>query len=227
VLGGMLILAESNYSSGVAKVWEYFSTGGFFMLCILACSFVAMVVIVFKWLSLARKRVVPSNLEREVDSIEDYLDGGRLDELSQKMMNEESALSRLCQVALSQAGRTQGEVTEAVQSSAREEIVKMNAGMPVLEVVITIAPLLGLLGTASGLVIVFSGLDESGADSSEVARGIGVALYTTIAGLAVAVPAVIAHSFFGRKIETMSARLEVIMGKVVSACHQHVFFKNR
>jgi len=227
VLVGMTILAESSLSGGASEVWQYFSTGGFFMLCIAACSLVAMAVIVFKFLTISRQKIVPRALEREVEEVEAYLDDGRLEELSQHMDRNESALSRLCQVALSNAGRTQGEVTEAVQSSAREEIVKMNSGMPVLEVVITIAPLLGLLGTASGLVIVFSGLDESGADSGEVARGIGVALYTTIAGLAVAVPSVIAHSFFGRKIETMAARLEVIMGKVVSACHQHVFFKKK
>ena len=52
-----------------------------------------------------------------------------------------------------------------------------------------------------------------------------MALSTTIAGLAVAVPSVIAHSYFSRQIETMAARLEVVLSKVVSACHQHVFFK--
>jgi biopolymer transport protein ExbB len=128
-------------------------------------------------------------------------------------------------VAFHNAGRTQAEVQEAVQSAAREEIVKMNTGMPALEVVITIAPLLGLLGTASGLVLVFANVG-SGADSVKVGQGIAMALNTTVAGHAVAVPTVIAHSHFNRKIETMAARLEVLMGKVTSACHQHVFFKN-
>ncbi len=96
--------------------------------------------------------------------------------------------------------------------------------MPVLEVVITIAPLLGLLGTASGLVLVFANVGQ-GADAARVGQGIAMALNTTVAGLAVAVPTVIAHSHFNRKIEMMSARLEVLMGKVTSACHQHVFFK--
>ena len=60
------------------------------------------------------------------------------------------------------ASRTQAELKEAVQSSAREEIVKLHAGLPVLDVVITIAPLLGLLGTASGLVVVFGNSGDLG-----------------------------------------------------------------
>ena len=96
-------------------------------------------------------------------------------------------------------------------------------GMPVLEVVITIAPLLGLLGTTSGLVLVFANVGQ-GADPAMVGQGIAMALNTTVAGLVVAVPAVIAHSHFNRKIETMSARLEVLMGKVVARCQQYTAF---
>ncbi len=95
----------------------------------------------------------------------------------------------------------------------------MHSGMPILEVVITIAPLLGLLGTTSGLVLVFANVGQ-GADPAKVGQGIAMALNTTVAGLVVAVPTVIAHSHFNRKIETMAARLEVIMGKVVATCQQ-------
>lgn len=99
----------------------------------------------------------------------------------------------------------------------------MNAGMSVLEVVITISPLLGLLGTASGLVTAFSDFD----DKENIRTGIATALSTTIVGIAITVPAVITQSVFSRKIELFSARLEVLLGRVVSACHQHVFFRDR
>ena len=79
-----------------------------------------------------------------------------------------------------------------------------------LEVVITIAPLLGLLGTVSGLVSVFSNLGES-AEHSAIAIGIAEALNTTIAGLAIAVPTVVAHSFFMKKIEKMGVRMEILL----------------
>ena len=76
-----------------------------------------------------------------------------------------------------------------MQSSAREEIVRMNAGMSVLDVIITISPLLGLLGTASGLVTAFSDLE----DNERIRAGIATALSTTIVGIAITVPAVVAQ----------------------------------
>ena len=205
-------------------VWTFFSNGGWFMVPILTCSLIAVGVVAFKLMTLGKSLVIPSRLVAEVEKIEEHLANGGLNGLEDEFKASESSLARLCAVALHNAGRTQGEVQEAVQSAAREEIVKMNTGMPALEVVITIAPLLGLLGTASGLVLVFANVGQ-GADAAHVGQGIAMALNTTVAGLAVAVPTVVAHSHFNRKIETMSARLEVLMGKVTSACHQHVFFK--
>ncbi|MBK1829758.1 MotA/TolQ/ExbB proton channel family protein [Verrucomicrobiaceae bacterium R5-34] len=207
-------------------VWNFFKNGGWFMVPILICSVLAVAVVAYKIMTLTKSLIIPSKLVSEVEKIEEHLEKGSLNGLQDQFTAGETSLARLCQVALHNAGRTQGEVQEAVQSAAREEIVKMNTGMPTLEVVITIAPLLGLLGTASGLVIVFASVGQS-ADHASVGQGIAMALNTTVAGLAVAVPTVIAHSHFNRKIELMAARLEVLMGKVTSACHQHVFFKNR
>ncbi len=193
------------------------------MLFLALCSLVAITVIIMKFLSLKREQILPPHLESEVENFEEHLEKDTLGELQTEFERGENALARLCTVAISNAGRTQGEVQEAVQSSAREEIVRMNSGMPVLDVIITIAPLLGLLGTTSGLMTVFGDLD----DKDPISRGIAVALSTTIVGLAIAVPAVIAQSYFTRRIETMAARLEVLLGKVVSAWHQHVFCRDK
>lgn len=193
------------------------------MLLLGLCSVVALTVILMKSVGLMRSKILPEKLGGEVENFEEHLEAGTLGKLQTEFAREENSLSRLCSVALRNAGRTQGEVQEAVQSSAREEIVRMNAGMSVLEVVITISPLLGLLGTASGLVEAFSDFD----DKDNIRRGIATALSTTIVGIAITVPAVIAQSIFSRKIELFSARLEVLMGRVVSACHQHVFFRKK
>ena len=85
---------------------------------------------------------------------------------------------------------------------------------------ITVAPLLGLLGAASGLVVVFEAMDQT-TDHVVVARGIAVALNTTIFGLMIAVPCVVAHSFFIRRIEMLTARLEGLMGDFVHVMQHH------
>ena len=217
---------DSSNSAAWEVVWNFFSKGGWFMIPILASSLIAVGVVAYKLMTLGKALIIPTRLAAEVEKIEDHLENGGLKGLQDEFKAGETALARLCAVALHNAGRTQGEVQEAVQSAAREEIVKMHTGMPALEVVITIAPLLGLLGTASGLVLVFANVGQ-GADAARVGQGIAMALNTTVAGLAVAVPTVSAPRHFNRTIEMMAARLEVLMGKVTSACHQHVFFKNR
>lgn len=218
---------DSSSPAAWEVVWNFFRQGGWFMIPILICSLIAVGIVFFKVMTLSKALIVPDQLVTEVEKIEAHLEDGGLNGLQDIFTAGETALARLCSVAFRNAGRTQGEVQEAVQSAAREEIVKMHTGMPALEVVITIAPLLGLLGTASGLVLVFANVGQDTSHTSEVGQGIAMALNTTVAGLAVAVPTVIAHSHFNRKIEMMAARLEVLLGKVTSACHQHVFFKNK
>jgi biopolymer transport protein ExbB len=217
---GELISAGSTLaaiSEAFERTWQVFAVGGAYMVVIFICSLVAVAVMVFKALTLRRERIVPESLARQVDQ---FGTGAARDErswLEREVRSGQTSLARLCAVALRHVNRNQNEIRGAVQSSAREEVVKMHTGLATLEVVITIAPLLGLLGTASGLVLVFRDLGPA-ADHVQIARGISRALYTTIAGLAVAVPSVIAHSYFSRKIETMAARMEVLLGRVVGTC---------
>jgi len=200
-------------------VYSFFRQGGWFMIPILACSLIAVTVVVYKLMTLGKSLIIPAALEADVDKIDHRAEAGELANLAARCQSGESSLARLCSIAFDSSDQHQGEVQEAVQSAAREEIVNMHSGMPILEVVIAIAPLLGLLGTTSGLVLVFANVGQ-GADPAKVGQGIAMALNTTVAGLVVAVPTVIVHSHFNRKIETMSARLEVIMGKVVATCQQ-------
>ena len=93
----------------------------------------------------------------------------------------------------------------------------LHAGIGVLDTVITIAPLLGLLGTASGLVLIFQGLGDN-SDHLAIARGIAEALTTTIFGLAIAVPCVVAHGYFIRRIEMLTARLESLLASLATVC---------
>jgi biopolymer transport protein ExbB len=195
-------------------VAKFFNEGGIFMYALALTSFVALAAIVFKLLSLSRKTVLPADLEAEVTRCELT---GNLAGLSAACGNGGSTLARLCQVALRHRGRSRSEITEAVQASARDETVQLNAGMIILDTIITVAPLLGLLGTASGLAVIFSGLGDT-PDQALLAQGIDRALHNTIVGLAIAVPAVVAHGWFSRRIEVMVSRLEVLLSGVAKLC---------
>ncbi len=87
----------------------------------------------------------------------------------------------------------------------------MERGLFLLEVVIGAAPLLGLLGTVTGLTQVFGGFSaETGLPEPEAfIKGIALALNTTILGLAIAIPALAAHSYLLRRVESLAARISV------------------
>jgi len=215
-----LVFAETAVrSSAVQQVWKFFSDGGLFMALLGVCSVVAVAAIFFKILTLRRESIIPEGLAREVDDFEARIRKGNVEAVLGEFEEGKSTLARLSAVAVRHRGKPQSEIAEAVQAVAREEVVHMTAGMTALDVVVTVAPLLGLLGTASGLVVVFGGLGDT-ADHTAIARGIGRALNTTIVGLAIAVPVVVAQGWFQRRIDTMAARLEVLLTKLGHVCER-------
>lgn len=211
------LLLDASNTTALEKINWFFDKGGVFIYFILLCSIAAVAVMLYQLIILAKAKVMPNSLE---DSMNAYLSQGdaqSTDRLNSSRKSSPSVLQRLCDVVLERHDRKDTEIQEAVQASAREEIVKLQVGIPFLEVIIAIAPLLGLLGTATGLFTVFEGVGSGEDKHAEMAAGISEALITTVSGLAVAVPAVIAHGYFNRRIERYAARLEVVMDKFVGA----------
>lgn len=203
--------------SWVDKILSFIDKGGVFIYLIILCSIAAVTVMLFQGYLLGRSKVIPDSLVYSMDAYVSQGDSDSTDRLNTSRKSSPSVLQRLCDVVLERHDRKDLEIQEAVQVSAREEIIKMQAGIPVLEVIIAIAPLLGLLGTATGLFTVFEGVGAGEEKYEEMAQGISEALITTVSGLAVAVPAVIAHGYFNRKIERYASRLEVVMDKFVGS----------
>ncbi|MDG2124388.1 MAG: MotA/TolQ/ExbB proton channel family protein [Verrucomicrobiales bacterium] len=196
-----------QYPAAVRSIAYFFLSGGFFMAAIVLCSFLAVSVVIWKILALRKNNILP-------DDLADAIDTG-----SNATVDSTSVLGRLASLAAGGDFVTKEDALETVQAHARSEVTRMESGVTALEVVITITPLLGLLGTVSGLVSVFSVLGtggDVGTDPVGIALGIADALNTTIAGIAVAVPTVIAHSYFTRKIEKHAVRMELLVGKILA-----------
>ncbi len=213
----LLLLLSNTQPGGLRSAWDFFLRGGIFMIPLGMTSIAGLMAILYKMLSLSRKRVIPAGLEMDVVEFSQRIEADKVEPIFHEFRRGESTLARLGAVVLRNRGRSQQEISHAVEASAREETVHLHAGIGVLDTVITVAPLLGLLGTASGLVVIFQGLGET-TDHLMIARGIAEALNTTILGLIIAVPCIIAHTFFTRKIETLTARLEFLLGELASAC---------
>ena len=105
---------------------------------------------------------------------------------------------------------------DAVQTRARQELTRLERGLVVLEIIIGIAPLLGLVGTIIGMMSVFGDVGQSGLnDAAKLARGISYILQATLMGLLIAIPSLIFWSFYTKKIETFAVEMETLCDEFI------------
>jgi biopolymer transport protein ExbB len=213
-ISGSILAANQMGGFGVAL--DFLHKGGVFMIPLAITSVAGTMAILYKAFSLSSSRVVPGELAREVEQFPQRVIADKVEPFLSNVGKGHSTLARLAAVALRHRGRSRAEITHAVESAARVETVHLHAGIATIDTIITIAPLLGLLGTASGLVTIFQGLGDN-SDHLAIARGISEALTTTIVGLAIAVPCVVAHGYFIRRIEMLTARLESLLSDFSSS----------
>lgn len=209
-------------AASLQSVVQFFERGGFFMIPLAICSIVSLAVIVMRGLALRRHLVMPPAFEQAIEGIQPG-DEDAANRLAKLVREDTSALGRIVHTGLNHLNWPKSENMEAVQTRARHEIVRLESGLFILEVVVGIAPLLGLLGAVSGLVTVFAafGADAAGEDPHGIAKGISEALSTTIVGLAIAIPSLIAYSYFAKKIETMAAEMESLIADLLAKCYYH------
>lgn len=180
--------------------------GGWTMWLIAALSVILLAVILWKVLSLWRLGVWGGSHSRR--ALELWARGDRRGAIEQ-VRGRPSARARVAQAAIGTSldpAFDDNAAREETARVARQTLYRSREGLRALELIATIAPLLGLLGTVLGMISAFQVLQTSGnqADPSDLAGGIWVALLTTAAGMAVAIPAGVALSWF----ESISDRLQ-------------------
>jgi len=207
----------------MSLVWDFLAIGGFVMLFIVLCSMAAVTVMISAWLRLRDHLVLPASVASQLRSLPSYAAKGDIRPLQEFLEKDVSLLARMGALAISGTFSSRKECVETITARAKEELHHLERGIAVLEVMVTVAPLLGLLGTTAGLVGMFSafGSAESGPDTAAIAKEIGVALRCTIAGLFVAVPSVLAHTYFVRRLDNIGVRLESIMHETIQAFFAH------
>jgi biopolymer transport protein ExbB len=197
------------------SVTSFFTKGGVFMWPLLLCSIVSVTVIILRAVALREKNVLPLVIESEMER---FVPGASPERLSRIVHHDSSSLARIVRVALQHLRWPRSDNVEAVQTRARHEMVRLERGLVVLEVIYGIAPLIGLIGTVSGLIHVFAslGLSAGAADAKRIALGISEALSTTIFGLGIAVPTLVAFVYFSKKVEVMSVEMESLVTDLLS-----------
>lgn len=196
---------------------ELVKAGGWLMLPIILCSIVAVAISIERLWTLNRSKLAPSDLLAEVWN---NIQAGRLDSNAIKALRRESALGLILAAGLSNSNAGRDVMKESIAEAASYVIHDMERYLNTLGTIASIAPLLGLLGTVIGMIKVFSDIMIHGAGNAALlAGGISEALITTGAGLSVAIPALIMHRYFQRKIDTVVVTMEQEATKLVDALH--------
>ncbi|MCC7518102.1 MAG: MotA/TolQ/ExbB proton channel family protein [Verrucomicrobiae bacterium] len=192
----------------MAFLKHFFLAGGVFMIPMVVCSIVGLAIIIERTMALMRKRVISGEL---VATVQEFRDGGDVQALHSAAVRDGTVFSRVVQTALSHLDSPKSDTIDALQVRARAEAAQLERGLVTLEIIVGIAPLLGLLGTVSGLIRVFAEFGRGGESIAEavgIAAGIAEALNMTVAGLVVAIPALIFHAYYTKRVEHYMSEME-------------------
>lgn len=178
---------------------ELIRAGGWPMIPLLLLSALALAIIVERFWSLRRVRVLPAGLGDEVRA---WVGRGKpLDPAHVESLRSTSPLGALLAAALDVRNRGRDEVRERIEDVGRHLVHRMERYLNTLGTIASAGPLLGLFGTVVGMIEMFLGiLDHGIGDANQLAGGIGKALVCTAAGMLVAIPALAFHRYFRGRI---------------------------
>ncbi len=190
---------------------ELFVDAVYWML--LLTSVVGLAFIIERGFALRWRRVVPPQVEAAVESCQAPEDVPMLRRVCQQ---HSSPMSRLLLLAVDHLQWPKADNADAIQTRARHEIARLERGLVVLEIIIGIAPLLGLVGTIVGMILVFGDVGQSGlTDAAKLAKGIAVILKATLIGLLIAIPSLIFWSYYNKKVEMIAVEMETLCDEFV------------
>ena len=210
---------------------EWLAGGGPIMIPLFVCSILALAVILERFVSLRKRRIIRPELIEVIEAIRGPKD-------IQVVFNRCNAIkgpfSNIIKRAISNTHLSREEKVLDIQATGRQEARSLERMLIVLEVITAITPLLGLLGTVIGMSQVFDVISEVGLGQTKAfSGGIAQALRTTIIGLGVAIPSLIAYSSFDRKVDNLVLEMEkysmLLLNKIYSVdkVEKVVSFENK
>jgi biopolymer transport protein ExbB len=198
-------------------VFELVKSGGWLMLPIIICSIAAVAICIERFLALNPEKIAPRNLLGQVWG---WIKNNQLDSAKIRELKTSSPLGQVLAAGLSNSRHGRDVMKESIQEAASHVVHDLERYLNTLGTIAAVAPLLGLLGTVIGMIKVFTAIMLQGTGNAGVlAGGISEALITTAAGLSVAIPALIMHRFYSRRIDTVVVTLEQETIKLVDALH--------
>lgn len=198
-------------------MFEIIVAGGWLMVPIILCSIITIAITIERFWALNPTKIAPRN---QLGQVWNWIQTNQMDSDKLKELRRSSALGRILAAGLSNSRHGREVMKDSIEEAASQVVHEMERFLTILGTVATVSPLLGLLGTVFGMITVFNEIMLQGTGNASVlAGGISQALITTAAGLCVAIPAMISHRFFLRRMDTLVVTMEQEAVKLVDALH--------
>jgi biopolymer transport protein ExbB len=211
------IIRQPKITRRGKPVLEIIISGGWLMVPIILCSIVTIAITVERFWTLTPSKIAPRNL---LGQVWNWIQTNQMDSEKLKELRRSSPLGRILAAGLSNSRHGREVMKDSIQEAANQVIHEMERFIPALGTISTVSPLLGLLGTVFGMIEIFNDVMLNGSGNpNDLAGGIGVALITTAGGLCVAIPAMLAHRFFLRRLDGLVVNMEQEAVKLVDALH--------
>lgn len=198
-------------------MFELIVSGGWLMIPIIGCSVLSLAICLERMWELRANKIAPPDLMNNVLS---WLKSGAMTAERMKEVKNSSPLGRIFVSGLQNARHGRDVMKESIQETATQVVHELERFLTALGTIASVAPLLGLLGTVIGMIKVFTEIMIQGTGNASVlAGGISEALITTASGLAVAIPTLIFHRHFQRKVDSLVVEMEQQTIKLVEVVH--------
>jgi len=184
-------------------MWDAIQKGGPLMYVILLCSILALAVVLERLYHLYRAGIDTKDF---MSKIAVSLKRNKIMEAIEMCNNAPGPIAHIMKAGILKHDRPRSEIKEAIEDAGFHEISRLEKNLSVLSTVAHIAPLLGLLGTVTGMVRAFQVIEEKASslypvNPGDLAGGIWEALLTTVAGLLVAIPTVVAYNYLASRVD--------------------------
>lgn len=190
----------------MAELWELFELGGAIMWPILGCSVLALALFFERVISLRRRHLMSRELDRSLSA---HLAARDLQAAESLVRADVTPFGRVAAAALKLRAKGRAAIKEGMGEAGDIALARLERFLPTLSTIAAVAPLLGLLGTITGMIEVFGEVEKAKqADIGMLAGGIWEALITTGFGLIVAIPVMIGHRYLEGRVERFAVDLE-------------------
>jgi Biopolymer transport proteins len=205
--GNPPVLTDTLPTEAQMNILDLATKGGWIMIVLLVLSLVAIFIFIQRFMIIRRAK---RNDEGFMNRIKDYIHDGKIDSAINLCRKSRNPSARMIEKGISRLGRPMNDVLVAIENVGNMEVSKLEKGFPIIATIAAIAPMVGFLGTVTGMIRSFFEMANAGTnvDITLLSGGIYEALVTTVGGLVVGIIALFGYNYLVSQVDTVVNNLE-------------------